>query len=174
MKKILIAGIGNIFHGDDAFGCEVIRQLFGRKISEEATVMDFGIRSYDLAYALTIDYDVTILVDAVSRGEKPGTVFLIEPDINRLGELEANAIDAHSMNPVAVLQMAQSLGEISGQLFLVGCEPAILESDEIGLSAEVSAAIPHAIEMIESLVTNLLEAKSQKQKQQTNAGLVPV
>jgi hydrogenase maturation protease len=175
MKKILIAGIGNIFHGDDAFGCEVIRQLFGRKISEEATVMDFGIRSYDLAYALTIDYDVTILVDAVSRGEKPGTVFLIEPDINRLGELEANAIDAHSMNPVAVLHMAQSLGEISGQLFLVGCEPAVLENDsgEIGLSPEVQKAIPQAIEMIESLVKNLLESESQNEKQTTDAGLVP-
>jgi hydrogenase maturation protease len=174
MKKILIAGIGNIFYGDDGFGCEVIRELSRKNFPDAVTVADFGIRSYDLAYALTIDYDAIILVDAVPRGEKAGTIFLIEPDVNRLGELEANAVDPHSMNPVAVLQMAQSLGEISGQLFLVGCEPAVLESDEIGLSAEVSAAIPHAIEMIESLVKNLLESKSQKQKLQTNAGLVPV
>jgi hydrogenase maturation protease len=156
MKKILIAGIGNIFHGDDGFGCEVIRELFRRKISDEVTVMDFGIRSYDLAYALTVGYDVTILIDAVSRGEKPGTIFLIEPDLNRLGELESTSVDAHSMNPVAVLQMAQSLGTVSGKLFLVGCEPGVLESDEMGLSEPVRAAIPSAIEMIESLVTELL------------------
>jgi hydrogenase maturation protease len=156
MKKILIAGIGNIFHGDDGFGCEVIRELFRRKISDEVTVMDFGIRSYDLAYALTVGYDVTILIDAVSRGEKSGTIFLIEPDLNRLGELESTSVDAHSMNPVAVLQMAQSLGTVSGKLFLVGCEPGVLESDEMGLSEPVRAAIPSAIEMIESLVTELL------------------
>jgi hydrogenase maturation protease len=156
MKKILIAGIGNIFHGDDGFGCEVIRELAHKKNSDEVVVTDFGIRSYDLAYALTGDYDATILVDAASRAAKPGTVYLIEPDLGRLNELESTSVDAHSMNPVAVLQLAQSLGTISGKLFLVGCEPAVLESDEIGLSASVTAALPTAIEMIDSLVAELL------------------
>jgi hydrogenase maturation protease len=167
MKKILIAGIGNIFHGDDGFGCEIIRELSRKIFPEGVTLQDFGIRSYDLAYALTVDYDAIILVDAVPRGEKAGTIFLIEPDINRLGELEANAVDPHSMNPVAVLQMAQSLGEISGKLFLVGCEPAVLESDEIGLSAEVLAAIPQAIEMIESLVAELISENSENKNEAT-------
>jgi hydrogenase maturation protease len=156
--KILIAGIGNIFHGDDGFGCEVVRELQRRNFSSATTITDFGIRSYDLAYALTDGYDATILVDATSRGAKPGMVFLIEPDLSRLSELESSAVDAHSMNPVAVLQMAQSLGKIGGKLFLVGCEPESLE-DESGamtLSAAVIAAIPSAIEMIESLVGDLI------------------
>ena len=108
MKKILIAGIGNIFHGDDAFGCEVVRQLEQCALPAEVIIMDFGIRSYDLAYALTGDYDATILVDAASRAAKPGTVYLIEPDLGRLNELESTSVDAHSMNPVAVLQLAPS------------------------------------------------------------------
>ena len=166
MKKILIAGLGNIFHGDDGFGCEVIRELSREKIPAGTTVKDFGIRSYDLAYALTDGYDTTILVDAVPRGEKPGTVFLIEPDLNRLGELETGAVDAHSLNPVAVLKLAQSLGDISGKLFLVGCEPAVLESDEIGLSEPVRAAMPQALEMIQSLIAELLlENRNQNQRE---------
>ena len=170
MKKILIAGIGNIFHGDDGFGCEVARELIRRDFPDEVTVTDFGIRSYDLAYALTEGYDATILVDAVPRGENPGTIFLIEPDLDRLGAWEAKAVDPHSMNPVAVLQLAQAIGEIGGKLFLVGCEPAVLESDEIGLSPPVQAAIPAAVGTIESLIAEILETK----KQTTTIDLVPV
>ncbi|MEP6662671.1 MAG: hydrogenase maturation protease [Verrucomicrobiota bacterium] len=157
MKKILIAGIGNIFHGDDGFGCEVVRELNRLNFPGGVTIRDFGIRSYDLAYALTEDYDATILIDATSRGEKPGTVFLIEPDLSRLNELETSTVDPHSMNPVTVLQLAQSLGTISGKLFLVGCEPAVLENDngEITLSEPVRAAISPAIEMVTSLIAEL-------------------
>lgn len=164
MKKILIAGIGNIFHGDDAFGCEVVRELNPSTFPAEVTVSDFGIRSYDLAYALTSGYDATILVDAVPRNEKPGTIYLIEPDLNRLSELNDMPVDAHSLNPVAVLKLARSIGEISGKLFLVGCEPALLESDEIGLSERVRAAVPSAIEMIQSLVAELF-LENQKEKE---------
>jgi hydrogenase maturation protease len=154
MKKILIAGIGNIFNGDDAFGCEVIQRLEPGAFPENVTVADYGIRSYDLAYALTDGYDAVILIDAAARGGDPGTVYLLELDARGLGELEQGAADAHSMSPVSVIQMAQSLGGVKGKLYLVGCEPAVLECDqgEMGLSPAVQRAVPEAIGMIASLV----------------------
>ncbi|HXA08444.1 MAG TPA: hydrogenase maturation protease, partial [Chthoniobacterales bacterium] len=108
MKKILVAGIGNIFFGDDAFGCEVANQLARRALPEEVCVTDFGIRSYDLAYAMMDNYDAIILVDASPQGSAPGTIYLIEPDQKKLDELPDEAVNAHSMNPVRVLQLVRS------------------------------------------------------------------
>ena len=158
MKKILIAGIGNIFHGDDGFGCETVRELTHRTFPDGVTVRDFGIRSYDLAYALTNGYDTAILVDAVSHKTDPGTVYLIEPDLNRLDGMQTALADAHTTSPITVLQMAKSLGKISRKVFLVGCEPAVLENDsgEIGLSPQVKRAVPAAVELIESFVGELI------------------
>ncbi len=158
MKDILIAGIGNIFFGDDAFGCEVAIELLKRALPPEVRVIDFGIRSYDLAYAMMNGPDVTIFIDATQRGEKPGTLYLIEPDTNALDNTAGEVVNAHSMNPVRVLQLLRSLGGQPGRLFLVGCEPAVLETEEgaMGLSETVRAAIPQALEMIESLVHDLL------------------
>ncbi len=154
-RKILVAGIGNIFAGDDAFGVEVIRQLTLLPLPETVLVRDFGIRGYDLAYAITDGYPAIILVDATTRGEAPGTVYLIEPDVEAIGS-EAS-LDPHGLDPVAVLQLARALGGRFGKLYLVGCEPEVLESDEIGLSPSVRAAIPQAVRMIESLVHRLLD-----------------
>ena len=154
--EILIAGIGNIFLGDDAFGSEVARELMRQPLRPGVRVVDFGIRSYDLAYAIMENDAPTILVDATPRGEPPGTVSLIEPDVSDLQKLESEAVDAHSMNPVRVLQLVRSLGGELGRLYLVGCEPGMLEADELGLSEPVQAAIPRAIEMIRALLDNLL------------------
>jgi hydrogenase maturation protease len=155
---LLIAGIGNIFFGDDAFGSEVARELMRRPLPEGVKVDDFGIRSYDLAYALMDGCDA-ILIDAVPRGEPPGTLYLIEPDLAGLDSGEIP--DAHSMNPLNVLRLVQTLGGQTGRLYLVGCEPSALESDDgqMGLSESVQASVPRAIEMIESLVDDLLHNK---------------
>jgi hydrogenase maturation protease len=157
--RILVAGIGNIFFGDDAFGCEVARQLLERPIPDGVTIKDFGIRSYDLAYAIMDGYDATILVDAAPQGNAPGTIYLIEPDLKKLDELPGEAVNAHSMNPVRVLQLVRSLGGKPGWLRVVGCEPAVLESEEgaMGLSEKVQAAVAPAIEMIEALIREILE-----------------
>ncbi len=155
--RILVAGIGNIFFGDDAFGCGVVRELLMREWPAEVRVEDFGIRSYDLAYAIMDGYDAVILIDATPRGQPPGTVSLIEPDISALDSAADEVVNAHSMNPVRVLQMVRSLGGEARRLYLVGCEPAVLEAEELGLSAPVRAAVPQAVEMIESLVRTLRE-----------------
>jgi hydrogenase maturation protease len=159
VKRILVAGIGNIFFGDDAFGCEVASQLRRKPLPEGVRVIDFGIRSYDLAYAIMDGYDATILVDATPQGSAPGTIYLIEPDLKKLDELPDEAVNAHSMNPVRVLQLVRSLGGKPGWLRVVGCEPAVLEAEEgeMGLSEKVQAAVAPAIEMIETLIREILE-----------------
>jgi hydrogenase maturation protease len=157
--KILVAGIGNIFLGDDAFGSEVARRLMNETLPEEVRVADFGIRSYDLAYAMMEEYDVTIFVDITSQSQSPGTLYLIEPDLNQLDQLDEKMADAHSMNPVRVLQMLRTFGSSPKKLYLVGCEPATLEVEEgeIGLSESVEGAVPQAIELIKSLVDDLFK-----------------
>jgi len=157
-KRILVAGVGNIFLGDDAFGSEVARRLVQRALPAEVQVNDYGTCSYDLAYAMMEGYEATILVDATSQGQSPGTVYLIEPDLNELEKMDSAVADGHSMSPVSVLQMVRSLGCRPRRLYLVGCEPAALGNDEgvIGLSESVQAAVPQAIEMVESLISDLL------------------
>ena len=158
--RILIAGVGNIFLGDDAFGVEVVRELSARAWPDDVRVIDFGIRGYDLAFALTDGYEAAILVDAVARGEPPGTTYLMEIDGAEVAKLEPENINAHGLNPMAVLQMAHSLGGIGGKLFLVGCEPATLEplDGQTGLSDAVRPAVTQALELIDSLVSELLHS----------------
>lgn len=157
-KSILVAGIGNIFFGDDAFGCEVAQELARRPLPEGVKVVDYGISSYDLAYAIMDGHDATILVDAVPRGEPPGTLYLIELDLENLGSVGQAIPDAHSMNPVSVLEMVKSMGGTARRLYLVGCEPSVLEPEEgqMGLSEIVQAAVPRAVTRIESLLADLL------------------
>ena len=152
--RVLVAGIGNIFLGDDAFGVEVVKRLAQRDLPEAVTVRDFGIRSFDLAYALMEDWELVILVDALPRGGEPGTLYTLEPDLPN-GEQVPPDLNAHTMNPVAVLQMVSALGGQVGRMLVVGCEPANLEPDaegNMGLSPAVAAAVDEAVRMVEELI----------------------
>lgn len=154
--KILIACVGNIFLGDDGFGVEVARRLAFKALPPETVVKDFGIRGFDLAYAMMEPYDLTILVDACARGLEPGTVFLLEPD--PLDDRQTG-LEPHGMNPMSVLRMVKSLGGTPGRVLIVGCEPAGLQSEndgQLGLSAPAEAAVDEAIALIESLVSKVL------------------
>ena len=157
--SVLIAGIGNIFLGDDAFGVEVVRRLAGRNLPQRVKAIDFGIRGFDLAYALLDGSDVVILVDACPRGGKPGSLYVLEPDLNPLDVSEADqtSVDAHSMNPMNVIRMAKSMGGELKKILLVGCEPATLgpEEGQRGLSGSVAAAVDEAVTLIESLVAKI-------------------
>ena len=158
--RILIAGIGNIFMGDDAFGVEVARQLAQRQLPAEVRVGDFGIRGFDLAYALQNGYETTILIDACPRGDEPGTLYVVEPDLTALGRAEAAgaAVDAHGMDPVTILQLAASMGAPLKRVLLVGCEPATLGPEEglMGLSEPVTRAVNEAVNLVESVMNQLL------------------
>jgi hydrogenase maturation protease len=142
--KILVAGVGNIFLGDDGFGVEVAQSLSKRRVPETVTVKDFGIRGFDLAYALLDPWDGVIIVDALPRGEAPGTLYVIEPD--RSGTAEAD-INPHGMDPVRVLNLAASMGTISARVLVVGCEPNDFGDElegRMGLSSPVQAAVEEA------------------------------
>jgi len=157
-KRILIAGVGNIFLGDDGFGVEVVRRLAEREMPEGVEVKDFGIRGMDLAYALQEDYEAVVFVDAVPRGEEPGTVYLIEPEIEEDGEV---ALDTHGMDPVKVIKLSRALGAKSTRTLVVGCEPQVVLSGEdyddmsMELSEPVQAAVGEAVKLVESLVEEI-------------------
>jgi len=160
---VLVAGIGNVFLGDDGFGVEVAQRLAARTLPPSVRVVDYGIRGYDLASALVGGAEHTILVDACPRGERPGTVFVLEPDP---GDIEASLdgagpFDAHDLNPLHVLRLARSLGAELGSVVVVGCEPATLGPPEghLGLSAEVGTAVGEAVRVIEALIERFLNER---------------
>lgn len=158
--RILIAGIGNIFLGDDAFGVEVVQQLARHPLPAEVRVVDFGIRGLDLAYALLDNYEAVVLVDATPRGGAPGTLYVLEIDPEEsIATDEAPAMETHNLDPARVLRLVAALGGKVRQLFLVGCEPgttATLDDMQMGLSEPVSAAVDEAVLMVESLTARLL------------------
>ncbi len=157
-KRVLIAGVGNVFLGDDAFGVEVVKRLAGRALPEGVEVVDFGIRGMDLAYALQDDYELVVFVDATPRGEEPGTVYLIEPEIEEDGEV---TLDTHGMDPVKVMKLARALGARPTRILVVGCEPKVMISGEdyddmlMELSEPVRAAVEEAVKLVESLVEEI-------------------
>ncbi|MEJ7583326.1 MAG: hydrogenase maturation protease [Acidimicrobiales bacterium] len=146
--KTLVAGIGKIFCSDDGFGVEVAKRLVDRPWPDDVHVEDFGIRGMHLALELLEGYDLLVLVDAMSCGETPGTVFLMDPD--PVGE-DAPPLDAHRMDPYAVLGMVNELGGEIGRVRIVGCEPSRIE-EGMGLSPTVAAAVDGAIRMVEELI----------------------
>jgi hydrogenase maturation protease len=155
--RILVAGIGNVFLGDDGFGVAVARRLSGRQLPPGVEVADFGIRGMDLAYALQADYDAVVFVDTAPRGEVPGTLSVIEPELEP-GEV---AIDTHGMDPVRVLGLARALGRVPERVLVVACEPARIvhgEHDEDlvdELSPPVAAAVDEAVRLVAELAAEL-------------------
>jgi hydrogenase maturation protease len=159
--QVLVAGIGNVFMADDGFGVEVAARLARREQPPGVDVVDFGIRGMDLVFALGEGYDVAVFVDAVPRGEPPGTLFVIEPQLDQLeGPV---TLDAHGMDPVKVLQLASTLGPVPKRILVVGCEPQVAmtgdEPELVGeLSEPVRAALDGAVELVESVVREVVEA----------------
>lgn len=154
--RVLVAGIGNIFLGDDGFGPEVARRLAGQPVPDQVKVADFGIRGVHLAYELLDDYGTVVLIDAVSRGDPPGTVSVIEPSTDPAdGDGVLEAMDAHGMNPEAVLAMVGDLGGHLNRVLVVGCEAAQVE-DGIGLSGAVARAVPVAVGVVQELIASVV------------------
>jgi hydrogenase maturation protease len=145
---VLVAGIGNIFLGDDGFGVEVVRRLASRPLPAGVRVADFGIRGLHLAFEL-LEHpeDTTILVDVTPRSGEPGTVYLIEPDLETLAAPAGGPADAHDMTPAAVFGLLRSLGGTPGRVLIVGCEPLSTE-EEMGLSPPVEGAVDEAVALI--------------------------
>jgi hydrogenase maturation protease len=161
-SHILIAGIGNIFLGDDGFGSEVLRHVCGQvNGSDGLRATDYGIGGMHLAYDLLEDWDGLVLVDAVPDQGSPGTVHIFEAD-HAPPEFPAE-LDAHSMDPAAVFASLRALGGTAPRTIVVGCEVADVE-ERMGLSERVQAAIPTAVQAVESAVA-MLRAEDETQRE---------
>jgi hydrogenase maturation protease len=157
-RGVLVAGIGNIFQSDDAFGVEVAGRLAERTLPQGARVEDFGIRGVHLAYELLEGYDGLVLIDAVPMDEIPGTLAVIEPNVDATTSLTdetAPVVDAHTMNPEVVLATLSRLGGSVDRVFIVGCQPASLQ-EGMGLTPAVAAAVEDAVEMCMQLVSEIV------------------
>jgi hydrogenase maturation protease len=151
MKRVLVAGVGNIFLGDDGFGVEVANRLMKCELPDGVAVGDYGISGMHLAYDLADGVQTAILIDAVPRGEEPGTVYVIEPEWR---SVQSSFFDGHGMQPDVVLGMLDSLGGQVSKVLVVGCEPASTD-DGIGLSVPVATAVEAAVQLVLKLVREL-------------------
>jgi hydrogenase maturation protease len=161
--KVLIACVGNIFLGDDGFGVEVARSLSQRQLPEGVSVKDYGIRGFDLAYALLDPWDLVIMVDALSRGEAAGTLYVIEPELNGPASADT-AINPHGMDPVRVLSLAASMGTISAQVLVLGCEPHDF-GDELEGRMGLSSPIQGVVEAASDMILDLVASKASESRQ---------
>ncbi len=159
--RLLVAGIGNIFLADDAFGPEVVDALRTRPLPPEVHVEDFGIRGMDLAFQLLEGYEAAVFVDAAPRGHPPGTLSLVEPEIPDPAVAAQAAGGAHGMDPVKVLALAARLSDGAlPRIVVLACEPQVrLYGDEdvtVGLSAPVREAVEGAVSLLHRVVPLLL------------------
>ena len=152
--RTLVAGVGNVFLGDDAFGVEVVRRLATRPVPAGVEVRDFGIRGVHLAYDLLDGCDLFVLVDAAARGEPPGTVTVLEVEVPDAGSLDGPVMDAHSLTPDGIFALLASLGGKPGRSLLVACEPADVSAG-MGLSEPVQEAVPHAVRTVEEILAGV-------------------
>jgi hydrogenase maturation protease len=162
--RILVAGVGNVFLRDDAFGVEVVRLLAERRQPPEVQIRDFGIRGVHLAYELLNGYDLFVLVDAAPRGAAPGTVTVLEVDLPGVDAIPV--IDAHSLTPDAIFGLLSSLGGHPGRSLVVACEPAEVDPG-MGLSDPVREAVPYAVRAVEEILAGAAEAGQHADEQRT-------
>lgn len=157
--RILVAGIGNVFFGDDGFGVALADRLARHELPAGVEVRDFGIRGMDLAFAIQDAYDAVVLLDAAPRGQAPGTLYVIEVEEEQ--EVQATP-DAHGMDPMAVLALVRAFGSVPPRTYVVGCEPQtrMNPDDEdlaVQLSEPVRAALDPAIRLVKSLLQEIQE-----------------
>ncbi len=159
--KILIAGMGNVLRGDDAFGIRVVQALAeSGRVSADVHVYEAGIAGIPLVQELMNGFDALIVVDAVDRGAAPGTLFVIEPVEPKTDEIDPARlhqfmVDAHYADPSKVLLLARALKVCPPRVFIVGCQPAFVEEAVEGMRPAIEHAVPLAVERLLSLVESL-------------------
>jgi hydrogenase maturation protease len=150
LKQVLVAGVGNAWLQDDAFGAECARRLEARGVPEGVTVMDFGTGGLDLAYELMRGYDALVLLDASRQGGAPGTLYVLEPELADYGGPieDGEVINPHGMDPATVLRFVNAIGGFSGKVVVIGCEPGAVDDVGLGLTPPVEAAVERALGVV--------------------------
>ena len=164
--RILVAGIGNVFLGDDGFGVALADRLARRGLAPSVEIVDYGIRGMDLAFAMQDDYDAVVLLDAVPRGEPPGTLYVLKVDPAQ--DAAQVALDTHGMDPVKVIGLVHALGGTPPRTYVVGCEPQTRmgagDEDIVAqLSEPVLAALEPAVRLVEALLDDLISSQRQQE-----------
>ena len=155
-RRVLVAGTGNVFLGDDGWGVALAARLATRRLPSGVDVVDFGIRGVDLAYAIQDGYAAVVMLDATPRGRAPGTLYVIEPELDQIETMA----DAHGTDPVAALALARILGaESLPRTLIVGCEPNVqMSGEEVALgelTEPARASLEQAVVLVEDLLFDL-------------------
>ena len=156
-KQILVAGVGNAWLQDDAFGGECARRLEARGVPSGVTVMDFGTGGLDLAYEVMRGYDALVILDASRQGGEPGTLYVMEaeredfPDAIEDGE----NIDPHGMDPKTMLRFVKAVGGWPGKVVIIACEPGEVDEVGMGLTPKVEAAMEQALALVLETIEEL-------------------
>ncbi len=156
-KRVMIAGVGNMFMKDDGFGGAVIKQLMHKEFPEGVEIKDFGTGGLKLAYDLMKGYDGLILLDASQRGEEPGTLYVIEPEENSIdANLEdGGPIDPHGSDPATILRFVKGIGAWPGKVLIVACEPSCVDEFEIGLTDSVNEVVSKAVDLVNDILKDI-------------------
>jgi hydrogenase maturation protease len=156
-KQILVAGVGNAWMRDDAFGGEVVRRLEKQGVPSGVMVLDFGTSGLDLAYEVMRGYDALVLVDASRQGGEPGTLYVMEPEQAEFAPSidDGEAIDPHHMDPQTVLRFVNATGGWPGKVLVIGCEPGEVDEPGLGLTPAVEAAVAAALDLVLQTVAEL-------------------
>jgi hydrogenase maturation protease len=162
--RVLIAGVGNVLRGDDGFGVEVMRRL-ERQIGDADGVefYESGIAGIGLVQQLFDRFDALIVLDALDRGAEPGTVFVLEPDVEALAAPGGSRepVDLHQADPEGVFRLAAALGVLPRRVWAVGCQAATCDDLGVGLSEPVCRAIPAALQRVYDILATLRSATSE-------------
>jgi hydrogenase maturation protease len=156
-KQILVAGVGNAWLQDDAFGGEVARRMEAQGVPSGVTVMDFGTGGLDLAYEVMRGYDALVILDASRQGGEPGTLYVIEPQMDEFAPeiSDGEVIDPHGMDPGTMLRFVRATGGWPGKVVVIGCEPGEVDEVGLGLTPPVAAAVDRAIELVMETIGEL-------------------
>lgn len=161
--QILVAGIGNAWQRDDAFGGEVVKALLETDLPAGVTVLDFGTGGLDLAYELMRGYNAMVLVDVSRQGGDPGTLYVMDPDPAEIKPIgDGDVVNPHGMDPQTVLRFVKTVGGWPGRVVIVACEPALVEEHGLGMSPEVAGAVERGVKLVLETVQELhAEAQAQ-------------
>lgn len=160
MNQLLIAGLGNVFRGDDAFGVEVVKRLADHEFPSHVDVVDFGINGIDLVYALLDRYDAALLFDTFHQDGPPGSIYVVEPEFHDSdpGQSIDLLLTPHELDPAQVLRMVRAMHGRCRRIALIGCEPADFGDEwegKMGCTDAVTAAVEVAVGMTARLVEKL-------------------
>jgi hydrogenase maturation protease len=156
IPQILVAGIGNAWMRDDAFGGEVVKKLLELDLPEGVTVVDFGTGGLDLAYEVMRGYNALVLVDVSRQGGEAGTLYVMDPDPDDIKPIgDGEVVNPHGMDPHTVLRFVKTVGAWPGRVVIVACEPALVEEMGLGMSPEVEAAVDRGTTLVIDTVAEL-------------------